>query len=141
MRIKGQIQTQKHGFTVNFAPKNIVILHIFYPKIWVTIFFGHKFDSKELFLRYYIIEQRENGNCSKFLPPKMGSSCLQILDPKIWLSRGISDPKNMARTPAYANMASSPSFPGLRYDLVVAVILEAISDEQRTRIFMMSTKL
>ena len=39
VRIKGQVQTQKYGFTVNFAPKNIVILHIFYPKIWVTILF------------------------------------------------------------------------------------------------------
>ena len=59
--MKGQIQTHKYGFTVNFAPKNIVILNIFYRKIWVTI--SHKFDSKELFLRYYIIEPRENGNC------------------------------------------------------------------------------
>ena len=39
VRMKGQIQTQKYGFTVNFAPKNIVILHIFYPKTWVTILF------------------------------------------------------------------------------------------------------
>ena len=61
--MKGQIQTQKYGFTVNFAPKHIVILHIFYPKIWVTIYCGHKFDGKELFLRYHIIELRENGNC------------------------------------------------------------------------------
>ena len=30
--MKGQIQTQKYGFTVNFAPKNIVSLHLFYPK-------------------------------------------------------------------------------------------------------------
>ena len=37
--MKDKIQTQKNGFTVNFAPKNIVILHIFYPKIWVTILF------------------------------------------------------------------------------------------------------
>ena len=27
--MKGQIQTQKYGFAVNFPPKNIVILHIF----------------------------------------------------------------------------------------------------------------
>ena len=37
--MKAQIQTQKYGFTVNFAPKNIVILNIFYPKPWVTILF------------------------------------------------------------------------------------------------------
>ena len=37
--MKGQIQTQKYGFTVNFAPKNIVILHIVYPKLWVAILF------------------------------------------------------------------------------------------------------
>ena len=68
--MKGQIQTQKYGFTVNFAPKNIVILHIFYPKTWVTIYFSHKFDSKELFLSYHMIEQKDNGNCWTFLPPK-----------------------------------------------------------------------
>ena len=68
--MNGQIQTRKYRFTVNFEPKNIVILHIFYPNIWVKIYFSHKFDSKELFLRYYIIEPRENGNCWKFLPPK-----------------------------------------------------------------------
>ena len=39
VRMKGKIQTKKYGFTVNFAPKNIVILHIFYPKIWMTILF------------------------------------------------------------------------------------------------------
>ena len=39
VRVKSQIQTQKYGFTVNFVPKNIVILHIFYPKICVTISF------------------------------------------------------------------------------------------------------
>ena len=39
VRMKGQIQTQKYGFTVNFSPKNIVILHIFYPETWVTILF------------------------------------------------------------------------------------------------------
>ena len=30
--MKGQIQTPKYGFTVKFAPKTIVILHICYPK-------------------------------------------------------------------------------------------------------------
>ena len=39
VRMKGQIQAQKYGFIVNFASKNIVILHIFCPKIWVTILF------------------------------------------------------------------------------------------------------
>ena len=39
LRMKDKIQTPKNGFTVNFEPKNIVILHIFYPKIWVTILF------------------------------------------------------------------------------------------------------
>ena len=40
MHMKGQIQTQKYGFIVNFTPKNMpVILHIFYPKIWLTILF------------------------------------------------------------------------------------------------------
>ena len=38
----------------------------------------------------------------------MGSSCLQILDPKIWLSSEISDPKHGTRRPPYANMASTP---------------------------------
>ena len=36
-RMKGQIQTQKYIFTINFALKHIVILHIFNPKIWMTI--------------------------------------------------------------------------------------------------------
>ena len=70
VRMKGQIQTQKYGFSVNFAPQNIVILHILYPKHGSQFYFRHKFDSKELFLRYYIIELRENGNCRKLLPPK-----------------------------------------------------------------------
>ena len=35
--MKSQIQTQKYEFSVNFAPWNIVILHIFYPKLWMTI--------------------------------------------------------------------------------------------------------
>ena len=39
VHMKRQTQAQKYGFTVNFAPKNIVILHIFYPKIWVTVLF------------------------------------------------------------------------------------------------------
>ena len=39
VHIKGQIQTQNYGFTANSVPKNIVILHIFYPKIWVTTLF------------------------------------------------------------------------------------------------------
>ena len=60
--MKGQIQTQKYRFTVNFATKNTVIPNIFYLKIWVTILFCFKFDRKGPFLRYYIIEQRENGN-------------------------------------------------------------------------------
>ena len=30
--MNGQIQTQKYRFIVNFAPKNIVILHIFSAK-------------------------------------------------------------------------------------------------------------
>ena len=33
LRMEGKIQTQKHGFPENFAPKNIGILHISYPKI------------------------------------------------------------------------------------------------------------
>ena len=62
VRMKGQIQTQEYGgFSVNFAPKNIVMLHIFFPKIW--FYYSHKFDNKELFLRYYITELRENGTC------------------------------------------------------------------------------
>ena len=36
--MEGSIQIQKYGFTENFAPKNIEIMHISYPKIWVTIF-------------------------------------------------------------------------------------------------------
>ena len=31
--MEGRIQTQKYGFTENFAPKNIGILHISYQKI------------------------------------------------------------------------------------------------------------
>ena len=39
VRMEGKIQRQKHGFPENFAPKNIGILHISYPKIWVKIVF------------------------------------------------------------------------------------------------------
>ena len=34
-----KIQTQKYGFLENFEPKNIRILHISYPEIWVKIAF------------------------------------------------------------------------------------------------------
>ena len=39
MRMEGKIQTPKNGFPENFAPKNIGILHIPHPKIWVKIVF------------------------------------------------------------------------------------------------------
>ena len=39
VRMEGKIQTQKHGLPENFAPKNIGILHISYPKIWVKFVF------------------------------------------------------------------------------------------------------
>ena len=39
VHMEGKIQTQKPGFPENFAPKNIGILHISYPKIWVKIVF------------------------------------------------------------------------------------------------------
>ena len=37
--MEGKTQTQKYGFPEIFAPKNIRILHISYPKIWVKIVF------------------------------------------------------------------------------------------------------
>ena len=39
VRMEGKIQTEKHGFPENFAPKDIRILHISYPKMWVKILF------------------------------------------------------------------------------------------------------
>ena len=39
VHMEGKIQTQKHGFPENFAPKNIGILHISYPEIRVKIVF------------------------------------------------------------------------------------------------------
>ena len=39
VRMEGQIPTQKHGFPEKFASKNIGILHISHPKIWVKIVF------------------------------------------------------------------------------------------------------
>ena len=76
--MKGQIQTQKYGFIANFAPKNIVILHISSTqKMGDNFILVIDLIAKELFLRCYIIELRENGNCWNFLPQKMqiGSSC------------------------------------------------------------------
>ena len=35
--MEGKIQTQIYGFPEDFAPKNIGILHISYPKMWVKI--------------------------------------------------------------------------------------------------------
>ena len=32
VRMEGKTQSHKHGFPENFAPKNIGILHISYPK-------------------------------------------------------------------------------------------------------------
>ena len=61
--MEGKIQTQKHGFPENFAPKNIGILHISYPKTWVKLCFSHKFDGKRLFLRYYRIESSKSDSC------------------------------------------------------------------------------
>ena len=37
--MESKIETQEHGFPENFAPKNIGILHISYPKILVKIVF------------------------------------------------------------------------------------------------------
>ena len=71
--------------------------------------FGHKFDSKELFLRYYIIKLRENGNFWKVLPPKMAHLCLKILDPqKIWLSSEISDPNTWHAHPRISKHGKYP---------------------------------
>ena len=39
VHMEGKLQTQKHGFPENFAPKNIGNLHISYSKIWVKIVF------------------------------------------------------------------------------------------------------
>ena len=36
VRMEGEIQIQKHEFPENFAHKNIGILHISFPKIWVN---------------------------------------------------------------------------------------------------------
>ena len=55
---------------------------ILLPKIWATILFSHKFDGRELFLRYYRTEPRKIAVAENVSPNKMGSSCLQILDPK-----------------------------------------------------------
>ena len=63
VRMEGKIQTQKHGLSENVSSKNIGILHISYPKIWVKLCFSHKFDGKRLFLRYYRIESRKNDSC------------------------------------------------------------------------------
>ena len=53
--MEGQIQTQKYGFIEKISPKNIGILHIFYPKIRTECILlllsslGQKFDGKKLF--------------------------------------------------------------------------------------------
>ena len=81
------------AWTAKFKSKNMDSLWILHPKIlWSCIasakkygwqfYFSHKFDSKELFLEYYIIEQRENGNCWKFLPPKNGKFMFANFRPK-----------------------------------------------------------
>ena len=57
--MKGQVQTQKYGFTVNFSPKKYFDPARFLPKNMGDNFF----DSKNLFLWYYIIEPRDNGSC------------------------------------------------------------------------------
>ena len=103
--MKGQIQTQKYGFTVNLHPEILWSCISSTQKYGWQFYFSHKFDIKELFLEYYIIELRENGNKNSY-PPKMGSSRLQILDPKVWLWNEISDPKHGTHTP-YPNMTST----------------------------------
>ena len=53
MYMKGQIQTQKYGFTVNFASKNMGDNFILVVNL----------IARNYFLRYYITELRKNGNC------------------------------------------------------------------------------
>ena len=100
----------KYGFTENFAPKNIGIMHISYSKIliktfierWVSVrnfqfdivlynfrqhlvdsklfsfrprgfmlsHFGHKFDGKELILRYCRTEPKKLAAAENFYPQK-----------------------------------------------------------------------
>ena len=52
-------------------------------------------------------------------PQKIGHSCLKFLDPKIWLSSEIPDPKNMARTPPYAKMASTPLGASFHFGVII----------------------
>ena len=60
----GKIQTPKHGFPENFAPKIIGILKISYLKnMGKNSVFSHEFDGKRLFLRYYRIESSKNDSC------------------------------------------------------------------------------
>ena len=72
------------------------------------IYLSHKFDSKELFLRYYIIKLRENSNYWKFLPPKNGTFMFKNFRPKNMAFKWNFRPQNMTRTYTYANMASTP---------------------------------
>ena len=118
---------------VEFKPKNmdsmkilnpkIWILHISYPKTWVKLCFSHKFDGKKLFLRYYRIESSKNDSCWNFLPPKIGKFILQILDPKNGFQVKFQT-QNMARTPPYANMASTP--PGFNNDFGFGILQSSV---------------
>ena len=65
VRMKGQIQTQKIHVWIHCKVCTQKYCYPVYllPKNMGDNFILVKFDSKELFLRHYIIELRENGNC------------------------------------------------------------------------------
>ena len=126
-------------------PKMFGIVHISYPKIWVTIFierwvsrnnfqfnivlynlgqhsldskffqfleaiprgfllsyFSHKFDHKELILRYYRTESWKFVVAENFYP-KNGKFMLQILDKKNGFQGKFETPKSGMHTPIYKN--------------------------------------
>ena len=108
--MKGQTQTQNYGFTAISVPKNIVILLSSTQKYGWQLYFSHKLHSKELFLRYYIIELRENVNCWNFLiqTNAYGKFMFANFRPKSMASKWNFRLKNMARIPPYTNMVSTP---------------------------------
>ena len=61
--MKGKIQTQKHGFPENFAPKILGFCISPTQKYGLKLCFSHKFDGKRLFLRHYRIESSKNDSC------------------------------------------------------------------------------
>ena len=109
VRMKDKIQTPKKWIHCKFCTQKYCDpAHLLPKNLGDNFILVINLITRNYFLRYYIIKLRENGNCWKFLPPKNGTFMFENFRPKNMAFKWNFRPKTMARTPPYANMASTP---------------------------------